>query len=325
MAQIINATHLWLLSQFWNVGSETRKLTLKEIQRARGGYPKRTLHEHIRVLADVLGIEIECDPYNVYSISNMDVLSKNKILQWTIAALNVQLLLKDTKGIKNLLFLEDLPGGTMFLATITEALRKTQKLRMHYKAFKYSTVKEFLIRPYALKTYRRRWYVLAKVDQVDNKDNDGELRHFALDRIVDIKLEEIELKTKEDKKKEEDKKTKKEKKDTKRVGFKKPSIRTIKDYYSGAVGIWVENNQASELVTLRAYGIQAEYLRTLPLHSSQKEVGAGDGYVDFSYYVALTPDLVREVLARGNELEAIKPQKLRDMIKAEITLMGQRY
>ena len=46
----------------------------------------------------------------------------------------------------------------------------------------------------------------------------------------------------------------------------------------------------------RAYGKTANYLRTLPLHHSQRVKDTTEAYTDFSYDIRPTPDFIGELL-----------------------------
>ena len=65
---------------------------------------------------------------------------------------------------------------------------------------------------------------------------------------------------------------------------------------------------------LRAYGDENLYLRDLPIHHSQVEIGSGEGYTDFECYVRPTLDFCGYILSRGNRLQVLKPQSLADKI-----------
>ena len=70
---------------------------------------------------------------------------------------------------------------------------------------------------------------------------------------------------------------------------------------------------------------RAPYLRNLPLHSSQKEIAVTESYVDFELYISHTYDFIQELLSKGAAVEVLKPQSLRDKIKAEIQNMQTLY
>lgn len=56
----------------------------------------------------------------------------------------------------------------------------------------------------------------------------------------------------------------------------------------------------------------ADYLRTLPLHESQKEIGGDGTSALFEYRLKPTLDFYQLVLSQADQLEIIEPQMARD-------------
>lgn len=63
----------------------------------------------------------------------------------------------------------------------------------------------------------------------------------------------------------------------------------MKEFYKGCTGI-IPSDDPIEHVVLIAYGTASDYLRTLPLHKSQQEIGNNEESTTFSYDVKLTYD-----------------------------------
>ena len=60
---------------------------------------------------------------------------------------------------------------------------------------------------------------------------------------------------------------------------------------------------------------QANYLRALALHHSQKEEERNDTYSVFSVYLKPTFDFRQEILWMGDSVEVLSPASLRETIK----------
>ena len=56
----------------------------------------------------------------------------------------------------------------------------------------------------------------------------------------------------------------------------------------------------TETVCLRFEIKQAQFIRSLPLHSTQKEISQTDQTVDFEFYLRPTYDFVQEILKYGS-------------------------
>jgi hypothetical protein len=60
-------------------------------------------------------------------------------------------------------------------------------------------------------------------------------------------------------------------------------------------------------VVIRTFDDEHHYLRDLPLHHSQKEIGRGDGYVDFELKLHINKELSGYILSRGKRMKVLKP------------------
>lgn len=94
----------------------------------------------------------------------------------------------------------------------------------------------------------------------------------------------------------------------------------FKDTYGVTLG-----QEPAEDILLKVTHQQANYLKTLPLHSSQQEVGRTKHYTKISLHVCPTDDLVRELLSMGAAVEVLRPESLRRRMAEEVKGMGRVY
>ena len=80
-----------------------------------------------------------------------------------------------------------------------------------------------------------------------------------------------------------------------------------------------------ESIWLKVDPYEANYLRSLPLHKSQHEIGERGGYPVFSLRVRPTLDLKQKLLSLGRSVEVLKPESLRKEIMEEIKAMMSKY
>lgn len=98
------------------------------------------------------------------------------------------------------------------------------------------------------------------------------------------------------------------------------------DYFALHFGIVVHDGTHPCRIVLRAYDNHVHYMRSLPLHSSQKEVVTEEGcYSDFQYFLAPTYDLIMTILGMGSFVEVIEPANLRKEIKGWIRELSYVY
>ena len=80
-----------------------------------------------------------------------------------------------------------------------------------------------------------------------------------------------------------------------------------------------------ETVKLKVSANQANYLRSLPLHPSQKELVHTDEYSIFSVEVRPTFDFQQELLWNGDALEVMEPLSLRKEMAGMVKRMWNNY
>lgn len=98
-----------------------------------------------------------------------------------------------------------------------------------------------------------------------------------------------------------------------------------KTYFRDCYGIERNTAKSPEHIVLRAYEDKAAYIRTLPLHSSQKEIATTTEFSDFELYVRPTFDFCQEILSHGGDIEILSPQSLRTIIYDEARRMVRKY
>jgi predicted DNA-binding transcriptional regulator YafY len=196
-------------------------------------------------------------------------------------------------NMKERILFEDIPRGTEYLQTVIEAMQKSKELIVDYQRF-YGRRETFNICPYAMKVYRQRWYVVGCIKEL------GGIRNIALDRTLEMNLSDI--------------------------SFTLPLNFNAEKYYAHSVGIYVDEELKPTKVKIRAYGNQIEYLRSLPLHRSQKEGASKYGeFCEFEYKLCLTPELSTHILAMGENVEVLAPIELRDEIKRRLKECLTKY
>ena len=263
-----------------------------------GPLAKRTFHEYRDGIKEMFGVDIDCDrKKNTYFVKNPEVLDENRLAKWLLRKYSIPQDFATFNGMKDRILLEEIPQGQAFLNPIIEAMQSNLELRIDYQRYEYEREEHqqtFHLQPYALKVYNRRWYLLGFL-----KEQNG-LRTIALDRILTLKVL------------------------TKH--FTLPVDFDARKYFADVVGIYASQNLPVVNVRIRAYGVQAEYLRSTPLHKTQSEVRSKHGeFAEFTYRLCETPELVSQLLAMGDRVEVLEPQTLRDRMKEEVRKMRERY
>ena len=288
--------YIWLLDTLLN----SSPLTIDEINMlwedcplSNGPIPLRTFHEQRKGIKEMFGVEIVCDRShgNVYYVKNPEVLEKQKVAKWLLHKYSIPQEFATFNSMKDRVLLEEIPLGTKFLNPIIEAMQKNVELQIDYQRYESEqeeyNLQEFHVQPYALKVFNRRWYLLGYIKEKHD------LRTIALDRILDLKI----LST----------------------SFELPEDFDARKYFANVVGIFVNNDLPVTKVMIRAYGTQAEYLRSTPLHKSQAEGRSKyREFAEFTYRLCITPEMVSQLLAMGDKVEVLEPEELREEMKEEV-------
>ena len=138
--------------------------------------------------------------------------------------------------------------------------------------------------------FRQRWYILTYTGR--------HMATYALDRMLSVEIsDEI---------------------------FEMPEDFSPEEYFAEYYGITTDDTPMAHVV-IRTYGNVPNYLRTLPLHASQKEIEHTDEYTDFSYDIRPSVDFVLELMSYTDGLEVLEPIELRQKICNSFQASLEKY
>ena len=255
----------------------------------------RTFHKWRIAIEEMFGLIIENEQGGQYRyfIQNADELRSGSMRSWLFNTLTVSNLMLDSVSIKDKVLFEEIPDGEQYLPVILEALKKNQILGMTYQSYRRDEAKTFEIEPYCLKAFKQRWYVVARSPYYD------EIMIYALDRV-------------------------------KWLGLKDKSFRYPKDFipeqfFDDCFGIIADCKVGIETVKLKVSAKQANYLRSLTLHQTQKEIERTAEYSIFTVRLRPTFDFRQEILSQGCDIEVLEPKWLRDEMAEISKQMWNKY
>ena len=291
--------YVWLVETIYRA----KKITLKEINRrwldtdlSEGlEIPRRTFHTWKNAVEEMFGLVIMCDKSDGdrYYIENREVLEDDGLQRWLLSTMSVSNTLLENKSLNDRILLESIPSSQAFLATVMEAMKKSKVLEITYKGFWSDSEHTFPVAPYCVKLFRQRWYM------VGNSVYEDRIRIYALDRVQNLALLDDP--------------------------FKYPTDFSPEIYFEGYFGIIHDENCALETVKLKVNPNQANYLRSLPMHPSQKEMERHEEYSVFTLYLRPTFDFQQELLWNGDALEVLEPLWLRKEMAGMVKRMWNQY
>ena len=289
-------TCLWLV----NTLRQHRQLTFDQIgQRWQsdtgisGGctLPRSTFNDYRGYILDLFHIDIVCDRrtcrYSLESGPNPD------LTDWLLSSFSITNLASQTQQVHDRIILEAPPRGMQHFDSVVAAFSSGCCLEGTYHKFGGETYTCHL-RPYALKPYQSRWYLLAQ------KDEEPQIKCFGLDRFEQLRLLPDEPFTVPD-------------------GFDPHT------YFSECIGVYHDDTLPVADVRICAHGKARHYLRLTPLHPSQREERIDDDTSHFVFRCQITPDLTLAILHHGQLVHVVSPASLRDAVHDELRAMIERY
>lgn len=293
MAKNFFKRYIWLVDLI----NRRKYVSFKEISEAwmrsplnETGDPlsERTFFNHKDAIAGMFEIEILNDRSLGFYIGRSDV-GSDETSDWMLHTLCLNNVLHENADMKDRILMEKVPSSERFLTDIISAMRDFRVISLCYQSFRHPEPFCFNVRPYCVKYFKQRWYLLG--------DSDLGLRIYSLDRFVD--MEELE------------------------EHFEIPKGFDAEEYFGNYFGVII--GEEPEDVKIRVVPDQVKYFRTLPMHGSQRETVQEDGSSVFSYHIAPTFDFVQEILSHGADVEVLEPAELRESVADIIAGMASRY
>ena len=316
-AQIFHQ-YIWIINTLRAYG----QLTFEELcqkwreEQVTDGNPlqRPSFNRHRDAILDMFGIVIDCDKRTYkYYISNKEVLSDDSIERWLFSTLTVHGMLADSAAVKERLVLESAPCGEQYLDIIIRAIRTNHRLLIGYKKFQAEGY-EKVVCPYALKLFHQRWYLLAlrsaaldqrslatsgtQEERSQGENNENQMRIYALDRMTMVGMTDDV--------------------------FVMPADFSPQAYFAEYFGVLTNDTPLAHVI-VRAHKWMPNYLRTLPLHHSQRELESTPDYTDFSFDIRPTSDFLGELLRHSEGIEVLQPPDLREKMRQMIAEMLKKY
>lgn len=251
----------------------------------------RTLQRDIVEIKSIFGIEISFNRKEaVYEIiQETDDLINDRVLE-TVTILNT---LKMAENFSDEIVFENRKAlGLENIFLLVHAIKNQQEILFDHKKYWETTISKKTIQPFLIKESKNRWYAIG----IDKSCN--QIRTFGLDRISNIEL----LNAK----------------------FAKPSKTAIRNLFQNSFGIIYEQNPPQKIV-LEFTAFQANYIKSLPLHASQKIIAENKNFCIIELFIYPTFDFIMEILSLGKEVKVIEPIDLKNKIKQLLLETLSRY
>ena len=298
MAKNLLGKYVWLVETIYNAG----QITFEEINQKWldddmdvTPIPLRTFHKWRIAAEEMFGLVIDCERkggYHYY-IGNAREVKDGGLRSWLLSTISVSNLLLDSQQLKDRIILEDIPSGQNYLPKIIEAMKSNTVTTITYQSYWREESYTFDVHPYCVKLFKQRWYLVA-LSPYYNK-----VMIYSLDRIFGLW-----------KKKEK---------------FSMPEDFDPTECFHNYYGVIAGTKRKTETVKIKISAGQANYLRSLKLHSTQDEIERTDEYSIFTYHLRPEFDFIMELLSKGEDIEVLEPVWLRKDMAGKIKRMWNKY
>lgn len=183
--------------------------------------------------------------------------------------------------------------GQQWLNRLFIAIRERQAISLTYQPFHFDDPMGVLLSPYLLKEYNKRWFLFGFNHEL------RQISTFALDRLLDVR-ESLQP-------------------------FRSYPYFQADTYFNDIIGVSIPEGGQVEEVRLAVYGDQAHYVRTKPLHPSQRVVEESGERTVFAFRLIPNYELESLILSFGERAEVLGPGWLREKVAARVQGLGRRY
>lgn len=244
----------------------------------------RTFQREIKEIEANYDIVIKYDKNKrVYEIIHDENGIRNERLMETFDIIDA---IKISNSLSNHLILEKRrPLGTNNMNLFIHAIKNNLEVNFNHQKFWDADKKFRITRPLALKESRNRWYLIA----LDTKDNI--MKTFGLDRITDLEIT-------------------------------KKKFVSLENYnpdkaFRDSFGI-ISGEKEAQKILLSFTFKQGKYIKSLPLHHSQKIIIDNENEYRIELFMRPTYDFVMELLSIGDQVKVLEPESLKDEIKNKL-------
>ena len=187
----------------------------------------------------------------------------------------------------------DLKGRNHF-ATLFSAISNKLVLRISYQNFKQNIEQNFIVHPYYLKEYNKRWFLLGYSETIEK------LLVYAFDRIVSI--------------------------ESVHKVYRDNTEYNFNEYFDEIIGVTRKPESKPEKVRIKISPQLIPYIRTKPLHGTQREKGfdAG-GFLQIQIEVIINFELKQLLLSYAEGVEVLEPLWLRKEFQTRIQQCMNNY
>ncbi|WGQ15447.1 helix-turn-helix transcriptional regulator [Sphingobacterium faecium] len=169
------------------------------------------------------------------------------------------------------------------LGSLLNHIQNKQTLQLSYKSFNHDKEVNFIIHPYFLKQYNKRWFLFGQCEGYDTWTN------LPLDRITKfIALDNIEY---------------------------IPNTDSPDNYFEDLIGVSKPINVQSQFIQIKINQTLWPYIESKPLHPSQKVINKTAEHTTIQLEVIPNYEFYAQIMGFGQAVEVLEPAAIRTTVK----------
>ena len=242
-------------------------------------FSEKTFKRDRDLLLEIFGIETQFKRSTMtYQVVDDENVENAKGIFDNLLLINAY---KQTASYSKIMFFEKRQAsGLSHLDGIIYAIKNSKTISFQYRKYGEETSHKKVLQPYALKEFRNRWYLLA--NEVEGKD--FFLKTYGLDRITEL--------------------------DIHNKFFVKQEI-DIEALFMHSFGIVANLDDKPEKITLSFKQNQKGFVKSLPIHHSQKILIDNNEEYRIELNLIPTYDFYQELLTHAERLKIVEPKTVR--------------
>ena len=195
-------------------------------------------------------------------------------------------------------------SGRNLIGSLFTAISNKQVIALKYHTFKNPEIKEVVVYPYLLKEYNKRWFLIVGVE-------DGTILNFALDRIDGFKP-------------------------MPHIDYVEPD-EELESRFDDIVGVTLFKDKPVENILIWANDEGFPYIKTKPLHGSQRNVKGDEekllrekfpilqGGCFFRMKCILNYEIEQLFMSKMDQVVVLEPSVLSDSLRKRIKKLNMLY
>lgn len=253
-------------------------------------YAIRTFERDKKDILTLFGISIAYNRKDkTYNIDEEEI--EDQSVTRMIDAFSIHHALQEGNKLSPSVFLEQRKSlGTEHIHGIIHAIQNGYILKFTHKKHWEDDITQREVKPIAIKESQQRWYLIA----LDKKDE--KIKTFGLDRISHLIITDTKF---------------------------KPIPYNVEKAFQHAFG--VETYEAEVKIVLEFSWQQGNYIKSFPLHESQRILEDNADRVLIEIYIHPTNDIIMEILKYGSNVKVVSPISLQNEMKNRILEMTKLY